>query len=295
MNENIAMNPTFELVTDKTDTYKYFEDYFLSLEKLFWVTEEFRRRLQQKQFRFEDTSRHQRLLFHHLTWLEGQVHGILILLSKVLNSQAKQLIRSLWEAKVNLLYIARNPEARSKTFDDLMDKEFEKIRKEAERPEKEVNYISLIPPELKNLPKLPDFDIPSEIWKEHIFDRAAEIGLQNEYRSIYKAFSWDSHVSIGALAHYMKSDAKSITYTPNQDPEDVPLHLTLASDITAEILKEVNNPLKVFSDSEIKSIEQDIVSLWEKLNKDYTANEGFSELVEKYRSAKLAAQDSNKN
>ncbi len=292
-NSGNSPSAEYELIRVKSEVYGKYKPFFQFLEKLFWLQDHFLAKLGERDLKFHEISKHEHVILTHLSWLGGQIWAALLCLNEVLNSQAAQLIRSIWEAKVNLLYIAKKPSERSQAFIEHLDKEIEELKKDVERAENDQSYSSLIPSEFKKLPSLSDVIGTEKTWPK-LFVRAKDVGLENEYRSIYKIDSWKAHVTFGALTSYLKVDPQYKAFDPNQDPENVPFHLCLTSAFALSVFREIEKNIKIWTGDEAQKLEEELENLWEKLSQDYQPKGNFSELLENYRQA-IAGKKSSKN
>lgn len=293
MNSSNSLPGRIELIRVKSQAYGKYKPFFQFFENNFWIQDHFLTKLGERDLKFHEISKHEHIILTHLSWLGGQIWAILLCLNEVLNSQAAQLIRSIWEAKVNLLYIAIKPSERSQAFIEHLDKELEELKKDAEKGENDQSYSSLVPSEFKKLPSLSDIIDTEKTWPS-LFVRASDVKLENEYRSIYKIDSWNAHVSFGALTRYLEIDPQYKAFDPNQDPEDVPFHLCLASDFALSVFKEIDKNIKIWTADEVQKLEAELENLWETLNKSYKPKSDFSKLLEIYNQA-IADKKTSKN
>ncbi len=270
MNEELTIRPSFEIVENKTWAYEKYKPYFKFLEALFWTKDAILTKLDKEQFKVDEYSQHQIVVLCHIVWLGGQIRGILLLLNEALNSQAAQLMRSLWEAKINLLYIAKMPEERSREFMKKSNEDLESLRKEAIRQHSEEPPAKrFLPYELTKLPEiLPSEKVDHQIWNDKLFERAKDLELTFEYRSIYKTLCQPVHVSSSALTNYMNLYSQNPSFDPNEPPENIPGKLLIASMLTLQILCELNRVLKAFDEKYINDFEQELDNLFTKFNED---------------------------
>jgi hypothetical protein len=180
----------FDIIDQVCQSKEYQKNsvYFQFLENLFWAYDELSAKAATKFATKSKPNLHEYIVISYSLWLTNQINGILLLLNESLISQAWQLIRSIWEAKVYLLYIAKNSDERCKAFICEFDEDFKKLKNEKEKDNPFVVF------DFQNLPlpKRPE-NFPKDIWDERLSEKAKDVGLENEYRSIYKAFSWSTH------------------------------------------------------------------------------------------------------
>lgn len=239
--------------------------FFKFLEKLYWIIDALLTILNNKQHNPKKISPQKYIAIDHLVWLCGQIRGIVILLNEAFALQAQQLIRSIWEAKINLIYISLQPAERSWGFYRNFAYELELLKLEAQKKN------PWLPKEFKDLPlpANPNSNTKAE-WKKKLFQRIKAIKdsrkrigkrLEQEYMSIYKKYSWPVHVTSNLLASYRQLGPNKTNYDPNQSPEKIPGTLLLASNVVFEVLTEINKVLKLKTRDELITIKKELVSL----------------------------------
>ncbi|MGE5692698.1 MAG: DUF5677 domain-containing protein [Candidatus Zixiibacteriota bacterium] len=242
----LQISPRFQIIDNKTTAYEAFKKLFESLERFFWIFD-FLLTQSDKMFKVKEPSPHQFIALGYLAWVCGQIRGILILFNESLISQAQQLIRALWEAKVNLLYLAQNPEARVPIFNKKIAEELEKLRREADRGN------PVLPSSLKGLPPLSDITkSKQELWDDKIVERAKQVNLEDEYLTIYRIYSWPGHAGAPAIRGYVSVNDKNISYDPNESVDEIPGNLVISIMFAFQILTELNNVLNILNPIEIE-------------------------------------------
>ena len=263
----------FDIIDKECQSKEYQEHsaYFQFLENLFWACDGLSAKAATQFATKGRPNLHEYIAISNSLWLTNQINGILLLLNESLISQAQQLIRSIWEAKVYLLYIAKNPDERCKAFICEFDEDFKKLKNEKEKGNPFVVF------DFQSLPLPQRAEIFSkDIWDERLSEKAKEIGLENEYRSIYKAFSWSTHPKNNTFADYVSFNANGIEFNANQKTEYIPYALVAASGETFKVLVEINKVLKIFTEEEIGSVNAELEKLAAQQSEQISTNNEYN-------------------
>ncbi|MGH8003784.1 MAG: DUF5677 domain-containing protein [Limisphaerales bacterium] len=259
----------FDIIRKECQSKEYQENsaYFQFSENFFWACDHLSAKAAARFATKGKPNLHEYIAISYSLWLTNQINGILLLLNVSLISQAWQLIRSIWEAKIYLMYIAKKPGERCKAFICEFDEDFKKLKNEKEKGNPFVVFDFQSLP----LPKRAEM-YSKDVWVEKLSEKATDIGLENEYSSIYKAFSWSTHPNNSTFADYVSFNANGIEFNANQKTEYIPFALIGAGGETFKVICEINKVLKIFTDKEIEAFNSELEKLIAQHNEQSASN-----------------------